>query len=191
MFTAVWELDHSQSTSQKDMLKLMGRPNWQIEVIDKAKELFRFIHYRSTANVNYMHKSAHIHLDSKVLDWIHKLFRIEFNQVKYDHWITADGKPRKHADDQKRFGECESVSTWEEDKQYGPTFVIRWYLLPNRGLLTVRHSIDSKDQMLVRLKFEHRKQVAEAIKVYKRRPLSAEDEKFIDAFPKYKPHVLR
>lgn len=188
MFTGVWELDHSKSTSQKNMLKLMGRPNWQIEVIDKAKERFRFIHYRSAAKVNLLHKSVHIHLDSKVLDWIHKLFRIPFNKVKYEHWITADQKPHHHEPDEKQFGTCESISSWEDDCS---TLVIRWYLLPNRGLLTVRHSVDANDQLVVKLKFQHQNRTEESTKVYQRQPLSAEDEKFIDEHPKKKPYLIR
>jgi len=196
MLTGLWELDLDQTTTQAPVLRLMGRPNWQISVIDKAKERFRLIHYKSDKGVHFVHKHVHLHLDSVILAWLSKLAfgKIPFDQVTYSHWLYANNAEKNHDDDEKRFGPCQSVTSWEED---GPrTLTIRWKL--PRGLLHVTHQVTDKDHLKVELTFTEKKrpghdkpQIATATKIYRRLPFTKADEEFIAGNVATAPMVQR
>jgi hypothetical protein len=185
-FTGVWELNRDLTTTQVPLLKLMGRPDWQISVIDKAQERFRLLHY--SKGVHYIHKNVHIHLDSKVLDWVSKLSfgLLPFNQVTYNHWLIANNKLKSHPDDEKHFGPCESQTSFEPGK-----ITIRWRL--KRGLLHVEHRVNAADQLEVTLVFTDgsTNQHARAVKIYDRRPLTAKDELFIQSQKEHLPFLKR
>lgn len=187
MLTGVWELDLTQSTPQGALLALMGRPAWQISVIDDASERFRLLHYRSEKNVHFIHKDVHIHLKSSALQILDKLFgsfrKVPFSEVRYSHWLYANGVEKHHEDDQKRFGPCESVTSWETD---GPnTLTIRWKL--SRGILHVSHSVID-DKLKVVMTFREKKRAdgkesktETATKIYNRRPLEKADLEFVES----------
>ncbi len=182
--TGLWELDLSLSSSQSDLLRAMRRPEWQISVIDKAKEKFRLLHYfKPDTQRHYLHKSVHIHLDSKLLDVVSRLFNIPFNQVTYSHWLICNGAAVEHKDDEKRFGPCKSVTTYEDN-----CIIIRWYL--ENGLLHVRHWVDDQDRLNVQLTHTNGDgHVVNATKIYRRIPFREPDERFIGEQKVHRPFL--
>lgn len=164
--TGTWKLNLSKSTSQTDLLKAMGRPPWQIWVIDKANEDFNLCHFKrpskSGLDLHYFEKHVVIYLDSKILKVMSSLFRVDTDKVRYQHRLVANNKSVEHKDDEKQFGDCSSITSWDND-----TFIIRWHL--KRGLLKVSHTVNDHDELVVTMEITglHGK-VTSATKVYDR-----------------------
>lgn len=184
--TGRWKLDTAQSTDQKQMLKLMGRPFWQISVINNAEEDFRLFHFAKTLEgqiVHYFDKHVTIYLTSTFLQVMSKILRIEFDKVRYKHKLVANGRKKAHPDDEKQFGPCESVTTSAEDG-----FTIRWYL--KKGLLKVFHFVDGQDRLNVRMQYSVPSgKMEEATKIYHRVPFTEEDQRYLDRHAE-KAHVI-
>jgi hypothetical protein len=182
-FTGFWKLNHVKTSTQKSLLRAMGRPSWQISVIDGADEDFRLIHYTKTlptgAKVHLFDKKVKIFLNSKFLSALS--FFIPINQVNYSHKLVANGNVQKHSDDQKQFGPSSSKTLWtseDDDKTSTGTFTIRWYL--SKGLLKVTHTVTDNDEFKLFLSFtNHKGETFEAYKVYDRHPLVGEHAEYI------------
>lgn len=171
-FTGRWILNHEQSVSQKQIMYAMGKPSWQLKLIDKADENLRLIHVE-TKQHSLFDKYVHIFLKSTILDVIAKLFHIPFNEVHYKHVMHADTKSREHPADEKGFGKCTSRTTFSKN-----VLTIRWYL--RFGLLKVKHTITKNDQFRAEMIFINKKNVeTRAVKIYDRRPLTEEDKAYI------------
>jgi len=166
--TGKWKLNLEKCTSQTDLLKAMGRPPWQIWVIDKANEDFNLCHFKrpskSGLDLHYFEKHVVIYLDSSILKVLSSLFRVDTDKVRYQHKLVANNKPAHHADDEKQFGECSSITSWDDNDS---GFTIRWHL--KRGLLKVSHHVNADDQLVVTMDLTgaHGK-VTSATKVYDR-----------------------
>jgi hypothetical protein len=165
MFSGEWRVDNAQSTSQQSLLRAMGKPSWQIGLVDKASETFVLRHSTGNVNGKIVHtfeKDVLIYLDSVVLAMLS--FIIPVNQVKYQHTFHADGHKQHHADDAKGFGECESLTTWDAKTQ---TFTIRWFL--HNGILKAIHDLPSDTVLRMRNEFTNaRGETFHATKVYVR-----------------------
>lgn len=168
--TGYWVLDLSKTSSQKEFLKALGRKPWEISVIDKANEnfgLFHFVKKVETTDLHFFEKFVLIYLDSVVLRTLTKMSNavsnaihtdaIEFDKVKYSHRLTANRKEVTHDDDEKRFGPCSSVTSWDSqivDNKSRDGFTIRWRI-PGKGLLTVFHFVNDLDELQVEMKLVH------------------------------------
>lgn len=143
-FTGRWELDHEKTSSQQDLLKLMGKPSWQRKVIDGANEHYNIFQFQKKnkkgKEVYFYDISVKIFLVSKILNFL------PFSSVKYSHNMVANKKETKHLNDEKKFGNCTSRTEQLENSEH-PTFVVRWYL--HSGILKVSHVLlaDNKDPM--------------------------------------------
>jgi hypothetical protein len=170
-FSGVWILDHDATESQRSLLRAMGRPEWQILVIDDADERFELSVFRDpTTSGVVMDKNVTIQLQGMVklaANTLHKLsgITVEFDKVHYEHTLHADGSEAKHADDEKQFGPCTSKTTYQDH----PTKVITvdWKL--STGLLNVKHYIDANDRLHEVLCFSAPNQPSiTASKIYRR-----------------------
>lgn len=146
--TGRWQLNLDKSDSQRDFLKLWGRPSWQYDVIDKADEDFFIVHFVilvGDRDIHCFHKDVHIYLKSNALKFASALTSWitgkKFDQVQYKHNLKATGREQKHPDDEKRFGPCSSVSVIEDG-----CFILRWRI--TKGLIVVKHFIDESDGRL-------------------------------------------
>lgn len=158
--TGLWKLNLKKSSSQTELLKAMGRPTWQIWVIDKANEDFQLHHFIKN-NIHFFEKHVVIYLDSIILKALSTMFNVDKDKVKYRHMLLANKQPVKHKDDEKQFGDCESISSYENS-----VFTIRWYL--RRGLLKVDHFINPRHELEVHMSMTTLKQTVEAVKIYDR-----------------------
>jgi hypothetical protein len=194
-FTGMWVLDLELTeqiraakgyNTKADLLRQMGRNQFEISVIDKANERFRLIHMRKPGEKHVVHmfdKKVRIFLDSRLLKSVAAVTNLiggvikPVDQVHY-HDILHNAGIQKHAPDQKRFGECTTLSTFDEDTQ---TFVIRWNL--SQGLLKVSHIVSPQDKLEVVMDFYGSRDpqtelpLARSIKVYKRVPMEESDQK--------------
>jgi len=182
-FTGEWKLNLAQSSSQYELLKTMGRKPWETSVIDRASEEFCLFHFRKLlpdqTSVNYFEKFVVIYLDSQVLRFLSAILPIEFDKVRYHHKFTANGKEKHHPDDEKRFGECTSRTTWE-NRQGQEGFCIRWYI--KTGILKVWHYINDQNQLISELEMcRSDGGVAKARKVYERQAIKEEHKALLNA----------
>jgi len=179
-FTGHWKLDHELSQSKKDLMRAMGRPDWQINLVDTADEDFCLLHFcrhLPKGDLHYFDKRVEIYINHGVINFLSAVVPfMEFDRVRYSHELMANGKIVHHEDDEKRFGPCESVTTWDNDEQ---SFAIRWYI--RKGILRVNHRVDG-DLLRVNMKFTDKDSGAETLadKVYKRVPWSKEEKKYKD-----------
>lgn len=187
--TGCWRLNHEWSTSQYDLLTVLGRPFYQKSVIDRADEEFVLFHFLDSAkqNTHFFEKYVTIQLLPSVVSMVKKLMpflNIEITHVKYHHMLVANGQLKKHEEDQKQFGVCESRTTWS-DQLPSPGFTIRWYL--KNGLLKCDHFVDQDDRLNMVMEFTHadQKQVARAVKKYERGVMSPPHQALLDQH-KYK-----
>jgi hypothetical protein len=174
--TGCWKLNHEWSSSQSDLLVALGRPFFQRAVIDRADEEFVLFHFYDEARhqTHFFEKHVTIHLLPSVVNVIKRMMpflNIEMTQVKYDHMLVANGKPKQHNDDQKQFGPCESRTTWSKEVSdaFGfPGFTIRWYLA--NGLLKCDHFVDGEDRLNMIMEFTNTQtgNVGRAFKKYAR-----------------------
>jgi len=173
--TGEWKLNKSKCTPQKDVLKLMGRKNWEISVIDKADENFGILHFEKKIedgkSIHYFEKFVTIYLDSSVLKFLAAIFPIDIDRVKYSHKLIANNKEKQHENDEKQFGPCSSRTTWEKNHDGHEGFTIRWYL-PKRGILKVFHFINENNELQVELEMTTNKnghnETSKAIKIYEK-----------------------
>jgi hypothetical protein len=183
-FTGLWVLNNEQCRGQKELLTAMSRKSWQIKLIESARETLLLRHYVREENgkpLRVFRKDVHIYLESKVLNVMSKLFRIPFDQVRYDCTMVADTKEAHHPDDAKQFGDCTSRTSWV-DKNEKSQFVIRWYL--KQGLLKVQHALRGDDQLVAQLSFTDRTgKTTTSLKVYDRAPFRPEDLALLRADP--------
>lgn len=173
MISGHWQVSNTKSTSQHDLLKAMGKPSWQISVVDHASEDFRLLHYFAD-KTHVIEKKAKIFLDSKVLALLCKILNIPFNQISYEHTFTCNGNKQDHPNDEKQFGDCSSRSTWDKNG----VFVIRWYL--TCGILKAVHKVNG-NEMRMEIEFVSPcGKKCEAVKVYERAAWTEEDVKHIN-----------
>lgn len=168
--TARWRLNKKSCTSQKQVLKLMGRAAWEIYFIDDADEDFRLLHFKrdrpDRSQLHFFDKYVKITLNSKFLKGV-SIFWPNVNKVEYKHSLVANKNPKNHRDDQKKFGPCISRTSWESNNQGRVGFMIRWYL--KNGLLKVFHYVNQEDQLCVTMYFENKQgETAECVKLYDR-----------------------
>lgn len=181
--TGHWKLNKELCTPQSKVLQLMGRKPWEVSVIDKADEDFNLFHFRRpTKDGGYMHffeKHVTISLDSKILKLLSAVVRIEFDKVKYTHRLTANNIEVKHLDDEKRFGECKSRTTWEKHANGKEGFAIHWFL--KNGILKVFHFINDSNQLQIEMEMFHaNSKTAKCIKIYDRHEFTAEMQNKLD-----------
>ena len=179
-FTGCWQLNHSKSSKQSDLLTAMERPRWQIRVGDGADERIRLLHCTKTLTsdkqLHFFDKKVKIYLNSSLLNILSKLTfnKIPFNEVNYHHNIYCD-KEQTHQDDSKNFGQCTSRTTWNNEEK---SFTIRWYI--KNGLLKVVHTNPSKNEFKCCITFTNKKgQVTKAEKVYDRIQMLSEDNVYM------------
>lgn len=186
VLTGHWKLQPQLSTTQTQVLQLMGRKQWEISVIDKAEEDFNLFHFKRFGQeghaMHFFEKHVVLYLDSKVLRVLSALVRLEVDRVKYHHRLVANNVEVTHPDDEKRFGECKSRTTWERHHDGHEGVTIRWFL--RRGVLKVFHFLNSEGRLQVELEmttFEGQK--AKCIKIYERLPFTAEMQALLDKSP--------
>jgi hypothetical protein len=185
--TAQWKLNKTKCTTQQPVMKLMGRKAWEISLVDKADEDFRLLHFckpptgAGTPELHFFDKYVIIYLDSMILKMLSFLPLVEFDKIRYSHKLTANGKEKKYADDEKRFGPCASRTTWEATNEYGfPGFTIRWYV--NNGMLKVQHFVNRQDELEVHMTMtDHAGKQASCKKVYDRQPFSEDGRHYTQA----------
>jgi hypothetical protein len=190
-FTSLWKLNLSLSTSQRNLLINMERPSWQIDVIDNAFEDFRLVHYYDKEKkLHYFDKKVTIYLDSLFIKAISFITRIEFDKVKYSHRLIANQKTKSHEPDEKKFGECKSITSWEDkyeiDNKVVSGFTIRWIL--KNGILKVFHFINEQNKLEVRMDFYNSKTniTSSAKKVYDRHDIPDDELKELKNSQHYK-----
>lgn len=176
-FTGLWKLNCEKTLSQKTILRAMGRPTWQISVIDGANEDFRLLHFTRSVNdkkIHYIEKNVRIFLNSQFLSTISYWLSIPFNEVQYKHILLANGQAVQHADDAKQFGPCTSRTVWTDEG-----FTIRWYL--SAGLLKVTHQVlNNNTELHVKLHFTNHDNVTTvSTKIYDRQPWRPTDLEYI------------
>jgi hypothetical protein len=184
MLTGFWKLNPKKSTSQREVLKLMGRPSWQLSAIDKANENFCILHFQRKINdkiVNYFEKFVVIYLDSTVLKLLSTILPGNIDQVKYHHKLFVNGKKQEHENDEKQFGKCSSLTTWERHNN-NEGFTIRWYI--RRGILKVFHFINKNDELQVELEMTNATgETAKAVKIYERHEMPKDRQEYINHLP--------
>lgn len=178
--TGVWKLKRELSSPQQNVMRAMGRPNWQADVVDQADEDFFMLHFavrpaglpESAPPLHLVDKRVTIELQQQFLQLVKGL--ADFTKLHYEHKLSANGKEVKHPDDEKGFGPCVSVcSVGPGEGSRCPkgqdVFLIRWYL--RRGLLKVFHFVDENDRLHAVLQFHPAAAggvVVSASKVYER-----------------------
>jgi hypothetical protein len=183
--TGQWKLNPKKCTSQKELLQLMGRKFWEISAIDKANEDFRLIHFKKPVGegreIHFFDKLVVIYLESTVLKLLSAILPIEFDRVRYTHKLVANNKNKPHADDEKRFGECSSKTTWDPESKENDGvegFTIRWYV--KTGILKVFHFVNSDGDLQVNMEMTNAKgKVSHAKKVYERQPMGDDMKAYI------------
>jgi hypothetical protein len=143
-FNGKWVINHDLSTSQKPLLEAMGKPMWQIYVINDADEDFELIHTLNAKNVHCFTKNVRMFLNSKFLTVIATLITIPFNEFQYNHCFEANGVKVHYPNDKKDFGDCDAITTYNSNNN---TFTIRWQL--KYGLLTAVHSLTDLNQFRI------------------------------------------
>lgn len=186
--TGHWRLNQNLCSTQTEVLKLMGRKSWEISVIDKADEDFNLFHFKRPAkdgsDMHFFEKHVILSLDSKLLKVLSSLVRLEVDKVKYQHKLVANNVTVEHVDDEKRFGPCQSRTTWERDHEGREGFTIRWFL--PRGVLKVFHCLNTQGQLYVEMEMRTlRQQHEKCVKVYDRLPFTAD----MQARLKVHPHL--
>jgi len=202
--TGHWVLDHERTPCQKDFMKSLGRPSWQISVVNGADETFFLMHFARRTKpgvaVPWLHlfdKRVDLCLNSTILRAISRVWEVD--RVSYRHALTANGAEVHHADDEKRFGPCTSRCSWEpadNDRRVpggtSGTMVLRWYL--RNGLLVVRHTLNmagsgvpADDTLHVKMTFTSAADQSQTSvdKFYTRHPFTKDQLGFINA------HALR
>jgi hypothetical protein len=197
MITGNWELERKLTDDMGPLLKLMGRPSWQSNIINKANETFQVTVMKITnedkKQCHIVEKSVCIFLDSKILKWVEKFARtiskdIDYTRVRYKHrFIDTQGKVFM-GDDEKHLGDCE-VQVFV----HSPTvsipfdhFVLVWDMIPSkRGKLIVIHWVDKNDILNVRMKFTKGNTSEEATKRYVRQNVDTPDSEISDQFRQY------
>lgn len=189
--TGEWHLDKKITPSQKKFLKLMGRNAFERYVIDDADEVFCLFHFKKPIpekklNVHIMEKNVEISLNLSFFTLIKKIFKdVDYNKVKYRHVLPADNARKFHKNDEKRFGDCHSITSWDEKEQ---KITIRWYL--QTGLLTVSHFVNSDDRLQVDMLMETSNHEKEQVtKYYNRMSFSQENQSLLDNH-KYKEYLV-
>lgn len=147
-FSGNWIIDHKSSSSQKPLLIAMGKPKWQIGVVDGAEEDFELrcdIKTNQAGKQYYVFtKNVRMFLNSTFLSIVSKLFSIPFNEIKYNHVFEANGKPFHYENDKKDFGICDAITTYNSTLNI---FTIRWQL--QYGLLIATHSLPNVNQFRI------------------------------------------
>ena len=172
-FTGYWKLSHDKSSSQKELLKAMGRSKFQIYMIDSAEENFRLYHF-AKGNQHVLEKDVTIFIQGNLVKIASTLFNTDLTRIHYSHKLKANGKEKMHADDEKQFGDCKSVTLWDS-KSDPENFTIRWYV--KNGIIKVKHSIVN-DCLVVDMTFtpsDKKKKIETSQKVYDRGNLTEED----------------
>ena len=186
-----WKLMNEHCSSQREVLKLMGRKPWEISVIDKADEYFDLLHFTKQMpdhqSIHFFDKFVIISLDSKFLHLLSKAFT-EIDKVKYSHKLVANNVEKKHENDEKHFGVCASRTTWEKDHSGHQGFTIRWFIA--RGILKVFHFVNEQDQLVVEMEMTlPSNRSAKCTKIYGRTEFTHDMQNYIDNHP-YKEHFV-
>lgn len=170
-----WVLHHEACDSQKPLMRAMGRPEWQIHLVDGAQEVFLLL----LCSGGDVVKKVHIYLQSRLLQALKHTLRMDYTEVHYDHTLTADGGVELHQDDEKRFGECTSTTVLD-----GSTLTITW--CTKHGDLRVDHRLNEQGLLEARMTFTNRQtgKAVTATKRYKREPLQPDDWKVVSAVRK-------
>ena len=187
--TGLWQLDHKLCDSQEKLLTNMGRVYWQRKVIDFADEKFFLLHFQR-GDLHYFLKRVDIYLAGKTFAKWTKILKLEFDKVHYAHTIKANCKEVEHKDDEKRFGDCTSVTSWGVSLPGVPAdagFTIRWRL--QKGVLKVQHIVTNDDILECHMTFTKPDgSSTQAVKRYRRLPFEATDKEYI-ASHKQRPHL--
>lgn len=175
-----------KSTSQVELLRLMGRKQWEISVIDKADEDFCLLHYKKRLpdgkEIHYFDKFVVIYLASNALRVLASIVKLDFDKVRYTHKLVANNVEKKHADDEKRFGQCSSRTSWEQNHDGYQGFTIRWYI--GRGVLKVFHFVNHNGFLQVEMEMTTPAgKKASAVKIYERHELTEVTRKHIAESP--------
>jgi hypothetical protein len=191
--TGQWRLNHEKRTSQSALLRSMGRKRWEMSVIDKADEDFRLVHFckpvkksdpsggeTEEKQLHFFDIQGVIYLKSTLLKVLSAIFPIEVDKVRFHHKLVANNKEKQHHDDEKRFGPCTSLTSWEIQ---GGAFTIRWHL-PGKGVLKVFHTLNPDGNLELRMDMIPAKGPTEsAIKVFERLPPSDELRDYLQSHP--------
>jgi hypothetical protein len=177
--TGNWKLNNSKGVSQEDFLKAIGRPAWQISVINDSNEDFRLLHFKKEMKdgkiLHFFDKNVRIYLNSKVLSLFASILNIPFNEVLYSHKLIANGVSKSYENDKKDFGPCSSRTTYEDGKDI---MTIRWYM--NGGILKATHYLTDNNELKMDMVFTNKDgQETGAFKIYDRVDFTENDHKYI------------
>jgi len=172
MFTGRWSVDLACSTSQQALLRAMGKPSWQISLVDKAREDFLLLEYTSETAQPCFEKDVRMFLDSDFLAFISALIHVPVNEISYRHVFRVQEHKQHWPEDSKGFGDCESLTTFPSPD----CFIIRWYL--KCGVMKAVHTV-SGDTFTMQITLTTKSGQTSATKLYRRAPLSAQDLKRI------------
>ncbi len=166
--TGVWTLNQKKSSSQRPLLQALGKPDWQINIIDDADETFILGHCLDKQGVHVVYKKVDIFLRASILKLISWVYPI--NRIEYEHTIRGDKVRVFHKADQKQLGDCYTLAYWDSDTQ---SFVIRWFLKDAGGILVSSHTIDDEGNLRVTMTFTNVKgQTCTVFKCYERREMT-------------------
>lgn len=152
--TGRWKIRNEWSESQAALLRTMGRPRWQVNVIDQAQEDFFLVVY----DTDHVHKDVTISLNSTLLRMTNT------DRVHYMHDLRMNNQWHSHPDDEKGFGRCRSRGHWDDQQHQ---YHLDWEL--HNGRLRVIHYVDERDRLHCMLTFTHNNgRRASSRKVYQR-----------------------
>lgn len=171
MITGYWKLDREKSASQKEVMKIMGRKWYEIRIIDHVDEHFMLKLFDVPNKIPKLTMKAKLFVRLEVLK---RFPKIPVKNMSYNHVLNANPKTlQHHPDDAKGFGDCESLSTWDEKTG---TFTINWIM--TRGVtksgkkltsvLRVDHRLRSDNELEAVMHIEWGDEEATCTKVYNR-----------------------
>ena len=190
--TGKWELDHSLTGDMRDLMREIGQSSFVIWAIGKADETVRFLHYTGQIKGRDFHvfdMNGFMRLQGAVkkasafakLTGVSALakaagVKIEFDTVKYNHSLLADGKRKAHKPDEKRLGNTESLTYWTNKNGFDG-IMVEWHLMDRGGLLlTAFHYVDANDRLNVVMSCNDKS----VTKVFNRRQFDDNDRKHIE-----------
>lgn len=160
-------------------MKAMGRPGWQVNLVEKANENMLLLVCRnncvdSKPTLSFT-KHSTIYLNLSVLNFFSKLFSIPFDKVTYNHDFLP-GEKQHYKNDQKQFGECSSLTIYHETMN---VWTIKWYLA--HGLLKVDYiSLDQNSLQVKMVLTSANGEKTTCLKYYTREELTEQDHSIIN-----------
>lgn len=145
-FNGTWVLDNSKNSNLTELLKCMGRSDFEISCVASADENFTL----HIAN-NVFSKNVDIFLNNKALQLL-AIFKSSITRVQYQNTFVCDGKVTPHPNDQKRFGNCDTVCYIQ-----GNHILIRWYLNDIGRIMISDHHVSPQGQLIVTISLSHPK----------------------------------